>query len=188
MEPVPGQSPSWHRLEALYRGHYGELLRFAARRVDPETARDVISEVFVVAWRRIEEVPRRHPRAWLFGVARFVLANEVRAQGRRDNLITAASDLFPTYEPDVADGIATNASARWLLAQLSETDRELLMLTEQDGLSPSEAARVLNCSAATARVRLSRARRRLRALYDRSTHDAQSDYAAPTPGAETARS
>ncbi len=45
------------RFDALYRAHYGAVLRYAARRADPETARDVVAETFLVAWRRLSAVP-----------------------------------------------------------------------------------------------------------------------------------
>jgi DNA-directed RNA polymerase specialized sigma24 family protein len=44
--------------ESLYRRHYGAILRFAARRADEQSARDVTAETFLAAWRRLDAVPR----------------------------------------------------------------------------------------------------------------------------------
>src|ERR1700709_1790847 len=71
--------------EAIYRRHYPELLRFATARVDPDSARDLVAEVLLVAWRRFDDVPDP-ARPWLYGVARGVLANHIRSGHRRDVL------------------------------------------------------------------------------------------------------
>lgn len=67
---------------ALYREHYGAVLRYCRRRTDEETARDAAAETFLVAWRRREVVPQ-DPLPWLYGVARRVLANAARGAGRQ---------------------------------------------------------------------------------------------------------
>lgn len=61
------------RFEALYRAHYRAVRAYLLRRIDPETAQDALAETFLVAWRRLDEVPP-HTRAWLYGVARRILA------------------------------------------------------------------------------------------------------------------
>ena len=55
-------------VEALFAAHHRELHRFAARRVGPDDAQDVVADVFVVAWRRRDDVPDGAARAWLFAV------------------------------------------------------------------------------------------------------------------------
>lgn len=74
------------RFERLFAGHYGELLRFAQRRVGIDAAGDVVAETFLIAWRRLPEVPTEHARAWLYSTARHVIANELRARQRRNRL------------------------------------------------------------------------------------------------------
>ena len=68
---------SQQRFEAVYEQHAGAVKGYAMRRIDPARADDVVAEVFLVAWRRLEDMPPE-PRPWLFGVARRVLANERR--------------------------------------------------------------------------------------------------------------
>lgn len=154
--------------EHLYREHYGEILRYAARRVDADTARDVAAEVFASTWRRLDSVPAHAARAWLFTTARNALSNEYRTSSRRRRLtdkLTATVEAGAAV-PDPAQQVVDRDHVLSLLAQLPEVDREALELTEWDQLTASEAARVVGCSAATFRVRLHRARRRLLALYE----------------------
>jgi RNA polymerase sigma-70 factor, ECF subfamily len=72
------------RFEALFRDHAGAVRVYAARRAGLGDADDVVAEVFVIAWRRIDDLPE-DPLPWLLGVARRVLANRrrVRCGGRR---------------------------------------------------------------------------------------------------------
>ena len=69
------------------------VLAFAMRRADPDTAHDVLSETFLVAWRRIDELPAE-PRPWLLGTARKVLANHRRAAERRGALHERIDEAF----------------------------------------------------------------------------------------------
>ncbi|GAB2973724.1 RNA polymerase sigma factor [Nocardioides montaniterrae] len=147
---------------ALYDASFAAVLGYALRRVDqPADAADVVSEVFLVAWRRYAEVPPGDARPWLFGIARHVLNNTHRSGRRRDRLgarlrTTLARDVVP----DPATGVAAWDEVRRALLQLSPDDRELLMLVGWDGLTPTEAAYVLGIAPGTARMRLARARDR----------------------------
>ena len=81
------RAPSAARFEALYRACYQDLLGYALRRVErPESAADVVADTFLIAWRRIDEIPDEQARPWLFGVARNVMANHQRADRRRADL------------------------------------------------------------------------------------------------------
>lgn len=154
------------QFELLFRDHREALLRYAARRVGPDRAEDVVADAFVVAWRRLAEVPAEHQRGWLFGVARRVVANEVRSAGRRKRLawrVAGQPDLDAVDGPDVGEIV------RALLARMPQSYREALQLVEWDGLAATEAAVALGCSPAAFRVRLHRARRRLALDYQRAT-------------------
>jgi RNA polymerase sigma-70 factor (ECF subfamily) len=67
----------------LWDAHYDDVLSYAARRVDHETARDVAAETFLIAWRRRDDIPADRPFPWLLNVAWNVLANEARGHRRR---------------------------------------------------------------------------------------------------------
>ena len=152
------------RLDALWRDHAPAVVRYARRRVMPSEVDEVVAETFVVAWRRIDDVPD-YPLPWLLGVARGVSANLRRAARRRDALherVTAASETARAPDRGIGDDELSEALGAGL-ARLDEKDRELLMLVAWDGLSQSEAAVAMGCSRGALAVRLHRARRRLRA-------------------------
>jgi RNA polymerase sigma factor (sigma-70 family) len=155
------------RFRRVYIDNFEPLLAYALRRVEqPADASDVVAETFLVAWRRIHEMPEGdETRLWLYGVARRVLANHHRSGVRRDRLgdrlrqrITAVFAADPGSE--VPDRLTVQAA----LARLNDIDREVLLLTAWDGLEPREAAVVLAVAPGVVRSRLSRARARLREL------------------------
>lgn len=145
------------RFEAVFAEHYGPVLAYARRRAPAEVVQDVVAETFLVAWRRFDEIPKRQ-LPWLYGVARRVLANELRSARRRDALAERAAASIPASDPPAADPGLFEA-----LNRLTEHDRELLLLVAWEGLAPADAAEVLGCSRPAVRVRLSRARKRLAA-------------------------
>lgn len=161
-----GRELAQARFSRLYRVHGREVLAYALRRVeDREDAADVLAETFLVAWRRLGEVPGDpEAKLWLYGVARRVIANLQRTERRRSRL---AQRLGESLRAELAAGPASRGEAAAVLramAGLGAEDRELLLLVSWEGLSPSEAAKVLGVSSLAARSRLHRARRRLRAL------------------------
>jgi RNA polymerase sigma-70 factor (ECF subfamily) len=173
------------RLERLFAGHYRELLRFAQRRVGVDAAGDVVAETFLIAWRRLPEVPAQHARAWLYATARHVIANELRARQRRDRLSEHARDGIATdrmVADDHAAVIAEQLHVRAVLESLSQMDQEVLRLTEWERLDVSEAAAVLGCSRTAAKVRLHRARRRFarRLAASDSSRDLGCDEGLPS--------
>jgi RNA polymerase sigma-70 factor, ECF subfamily len=152
------------RFSDLYQRQYGPVLRYALRRIDPETARDVAAETFLVAWRQLDVVPIESGMAgpWLYGVARRVLANTERSRLRAERLTTRLGrQRRDTSVPDEAGSIAEIARIRAALATLSELDQEALRLVGWEELDLAAAALAMGCTRATMAVRLHRARRRL---------------------------
>jgi RNA polymerase sigma factor (sigma-70 family) len=152
------------RISELYRDHARDVLGYALRRTrNPEDAADVVAETFLVAWRRLGDVPLGgEARLWLYGTARRVLANQDRGARRRDRLAERLRDELRRQLPAAAHA-PEGGDLLAALAGLGEADRELLMLIGWEELSPTEAARALGISPLAARTRLHRARRRLRA-------------------------
>jgi RNA polymerase sigma-70 factor (ECF subfamily) len=146
------------QFEQLYRQHAGPVLAYARRRTTQEAGDDVVAEVFLVAWRRADEVPAQL-LPWLLGVARRVLANQRRGEHRgvalRDRI--RAEQLAGVRSPLGDDVPSPAVRALW---SLGVSDQELLMLSAWDGLSRAEAAEALGISVETLAVRLHRARRR----------------------------
>jgi RNA polymerase sigma-70 factor (ECF subfamily) len=160
----PNDSRS-RRFEAIFRTTHSRVLAYALRRsADPATAEDVVSETFLVAWRRLDIVPN-DPLPWLLGTARKVLANQRRSASRREAAVGPLVNLATVEPADPAtpteERIADDQAFAEAFARLGAEDQEVLLLIAWDGLAPREAAKVLGCSAATFSVRLYRARRRL---------------------------
>ena len=167
--PHRGDGADEALLASIYRRHSAAVLAYALRRCAPEDAADIASETFVVAWRRIADVPDEPAvRPWLYGVARRALANQRRGIRRRGALVTrVASHLAPHLETIPA--IEHHADSQLVLealGRLSDRDRELLILSTWEQLTPAEMAVVLDISGSAVRKRLFRARRRLAAVLD----------------------
>jgi RNA polymerase sigma-70 factor, ECF subfamily len=163
--PVSPASPTdiarRERFAQTFEKHYRAVTAYALRRATPAEAEDAVAETFLVAWRRLDELPEE-AKPWLLGVARRVLANQRRAAGRRRALTervagAQAGEEDPPRRPAVLQA----------LGRLSEADREVLLLVAWDGLSIQEAAAALRCTRTAAKVRLHRARRRFRAELHR---------------------
>jgi RNA polymerase sigma factor (sigma-70 family) len=149
------------RFEREYAAHYKSIFAYALRRTaDVQDAGDVVAEVFLTAWRRLDDMPEG-PQAllWLYGVARRTLANHARARRRQERLTAKVHAHSVSPPPDSAetDGDGSVAAA---FSRLRPDDQDILGLVAVEGLSPSEVAEVLRCTAVSARVRLHRARTR----------------------------
>jgi RNA polymerase sigma factor (sigma-70 family) len=151
----------------LYAENWDAILSYALRRARcPEDAADLVAETFLVAWRRAADVPAGpKARAWLYGVARRLLANQRRGARRRGRLVGRLREELAAaidYEAPPSGETAVMEA----LARLKEEDREVLMLAGWEQLEPAEIAGVLEISAVAARSRLHRARRRFRAAFE----------------------
>lgn len=162
------------RFRLLYDAAYVDLLRFVRRRAHPTHAEDVVGDVMLVAWRRLDDVPADHSaaRAWLFGVARHTLQNARRREDRYDAVAVRLAEAPPADAGEHHDLVSSRVDIAAAWPRLSATEQEAIALSVLDGLSAPEAATVLGISATAFRLRLSRARRTLRRLVDATTADA----------------
>lgn len=155
------------RLRTLADRVVEPVRRYLARRCDAATADEVLNDVLVVCWRRLDEVPGEPAESipWAIGVARNLLANAERAQRRRDRLTAKviALDPPPLAVLDAGDGEPTDDAfaVRDALTRLRRDDAELLRLWAWDGLESPQLATVLGISANAAAIRLHRAKKRL---------------------------
>lgn len=143
------------RAAALWDQHADAVYAYARRRVGASAAPDVVADVFAVVVAYPERVPD-DPLPWLYRTAWNVIANLRRADARRSS--------FAFEAPSVADPGSVVAERSVLfaaLAELSDADREALLLTAWEGLDAKRAAAAAGCSVGTFSVRLHRARRRL---------------------------
>lgn len=149
---------------ALYEAYHRRVYAYAVARAGRQLADEVVGETFLVAWRRLPELPRAAPLPWLLAVARNVVREQYRAHVRQQAIAAEMRAWISDAElsiADVADGVAERAGVLAALARMSEDDRELLTLVAWHGLAPAEAASVVGCSVPTYFVRLHRARKRL---------------------------
>ena len=152
------------RFRAFYAGTYADVLRFVVRRVPAYRAEDVTAEVFLVAWRRVDELPRTDDdaRAWVFGVARNVLLNDERGERRRRALAVRLAATAPPAPDDDPELVARRIDLAAVWPRLTAVDQEVLALAYWEDLTGPQAAHVLDISPVAYRLRLTRARRALR--------------------------
>jgi RNA polymerase sigma factor (sigma-70 family) len=155
-----------NRFDALFDSYSAAIVAYCSwRAASRSDAQDATAEVFLTAWRRLEDVPEGDAaRVWLYATARRVIANQRRSSRRRAALQERLTAEAAAYVPTSADQQET--LVREALRSLEPRDREVLLLAEWEELSASEIAAVLGCLTVTARGRLHRARRRFRAAFE----------------------
>lgn len=158
--------PEQQAFEDLYRQTVDRVMAYCLRHSgDPQVAEDAVSETFLAAWRRRSGI-RDLDLPWLIGTARNQLRNRHRTQQRQWALAERVQqyELLATPSPEVA--VETRDALLRALAVLDEDDREALLLTCWDGLTSTDAARVLGVAPGTLRVRIHRARARMSETLD----------------------
>jgi len=156
------------RFEAIYDAHAAVVKRYALRRAAASEADDIVAEVFLTAWRRLEELPGE-PRGWLLGVARRVASNTRRGDDRR----AALRERLVAERPACDQLAAPSSQLAEALLSLGAADREALTLIAWDGLTQREAAQVMGIREGAFGVRLHRARKRLQRAMARSGQGAK---------------
>lgn len=164
MNTRPNSTSDAAHFRSIYDLHAGGVTAYALRRCGANDAADVVAETFLVAWRRLDDVPPEpETRPWLLGVTRRVAANQLRGDRRRSELGRKLSsrlvDRFSEQPP--IERLDERSVLGAALARLSADDRELLMLVAWDGMTPTEVGVVMDLSSGVVRKRLFRARKRL---------------------------
>ena len=153
------------RFNALFAHSYDDVLRYCLRRLPVTDANDAASEVFVVAWRRIDTAPPGDDaRLWLYGIARNVVRNSRRSARRSIRLRSKVAGLAPETVDGPEHQVVQSDELRHALAtldRLSPKDQEVLRLRAMERLDIDEIAQVLDCTAEAARKRFERAAKRL---------------------------
>jgi RNA polymerase sigma-70 factor (ECF subfamily) len=151
------------RFSAMYEQNRSRVYAYAVSKAGRQLADEIVSEVFLVAWRRIADVPDP-PLPWLLVAARNVAASQFRTAVREQSIaaeMRSWRSQAQFAEGDIAEQVAERITVLTALATLPEPDRELLIAVAWHGLSARSAAQVVGCSTAAYFVRLHRARRRL---------------------------
>ncbi len=173
------------RFDALAGEVLQPLRRYLARRTDPTTADDALSDALLVLWRRLDDVPASPGEAlpWAYGVARGCLANAARGARRQRRLAErVARDDPPRLVIAAGEQEVDPEPVRAALAALRPPSAEVLRLWAWEQLAPAEIAVVLGVTPNAVSIRLHRAKKELVAELAR---DARKDGAgAGHPGAE----
>jgi len=156
------------RFDVLFADYRSDIVAYCSwRAATVSDAEDAVAEVFLTAWRRLNRIPDGDAaRVWLYATARRVLANQHRSRRRRLALHERLAESAASASQDSPAVGSGDEDVHGALRRLSPRDREVLLLAEWEGLTPSEIATILGCPTVTARGRLHRARRRFRAAYE----------------------
>jgi RNA polymerase sigma-70 factor (ECF subfamily) len=139
---------------------YEPLQRYLHRRCAPADFDDVFNDALLTVWRRLDDIPEDKVLPWAYGVARRSLANSRRGTSRRLRLVDRAGSATGPAGPSLWES-DREADLHTAIADLSETDREVVRLWAWEQLEPREIAHVLETTPNAISVRLARIRRRL---------------------------
>ena len=183
-----GPSVAEARFTQLYARFYSPICAYCNRRVRSEAGDDVVAEVFLTMWRRLDEVPDGDAAlVWLYGVAYRVIGHQWRSVSRRSRLRSRLQSAESRPVVGADDSGRDDVDSRRVLAalaRLNETDAEVLRLDAWEQLSTVSIAAVLKIEPDAARQRLHRARRHLAREYDALLSPPASSSVAPLGGAQ----
>lgn len=165
---------------SLYTAHRGSIHRYVARRYSGDID-DVVDEVFLIAWTKRSQAPEAEAQAWLYAVARRVIANKVRWQARLDRFSLLAGPLASSHAPGAGE---RDTAVHEALSALREADRELLLLMEWEGLSAEGAAAALGLPVTTVTKRLRSARESFRRAFALAVATPREGRSGPSESSE----
>lgn len=152
----------------LFERHARAVVGFASRRVGADAAEDVLSETFLVAFRRRASFDLRvdSARPWLLGIATRIIHRHRASEAKqlRSLLAQPPERARPDDSDGLSDRLDASASLRELaprVAALAKKDRDTLFLFAWGDLSYEETAQALGVPVGTVKSRLNRVRRLL---------------------------
>lgn len=167
----PPVTPAARAFEAIYQAEFDVVMAYFARRTaDPQTAADLTADTFVAAITSFATFDRTKgtARSWLLGIGRRVFAQHCEAVARGRDVVVRMNGrrvLSGDEIDDLVGRIDAEREGRELvaaMAALPALDREVIELVDLVGMTPKEAAIVLGVSSGAVRIRLFRARGKLR--------------------------
>jgi len=149
------------RFETLFDAYAPDVHRYLRRRMaQPADVDDLVADVFLIAWRKLSEIPRDGELPWLYRTAWMEFANQ-----RRKVIpfpVGGAAELegVVATEADPADRVVEDAEIASARKSLGVKDREVLRLAAWEGLTGDALGKALGMSTSAAASALSRARSR----------------------------
>jgi len=160
--------------DRIFALHQEPIRHFCLRRLPVDDVNDAVSEVFVVAWRRIDRSPDpEFALPWLYGIARNVVANSARSRRRRGRLRTKISGLRheePVSPERLVVRREEDQGVLDALERLRPADRDILRFKVWEELTNAEIGAILGVTPNAVAVRLNRARNRLAAELGMDTN------------------
>ena len=154
------------RFRRVFEEHYDAVARYCLRRLSREDADDVAAQVFVVVWRKVDEVPDGDGMLpWLYRIAHYEVSTLRRSVRRLGALRSRVGGLALTHPEDTESVVVRRFEYEAVLAalgSLSGRDREVIFLRSYEELPIAQIATVLGCSREAAAKRQARAFKRLR--------------------------
>jgi RNA polymerase sigma-70 factor, ECF subfamily len=155
----------------LYARHYRPIRDFCRRRVPSDLVDDVVAETFLVAWRRLDDIPAGDDAiVWLYGVAYRVIGHQWRSTARQRRLDDRLRSVVGRPALAADESVSDDDDCRLVLAaaaRLSHTDAEVLRLAAWEQLPVPDIAAVLDIAPNAVKQRLHRAKRNLAREYRR---------------------
>jgi RNA polymerase sigma-70 factor (ECF subfamily) len=168
---VTVMSPTDVRFAEIYGSYFKHVHAYFRRRTTPDRVDDATAETFLIAWRKIGQVPDGEDALpWLYGVANGVISNLWRGASRQKRLSQRLNAMGVESVAPPEEFVVMRQEAHQILTALSSlkrADQEVLRLSIWEDLSSKDLAQSLNISVDAARQRLSRARKNLARQYDR---------------------
>jgi RNA polymerase sigma-70 factor (ECF subfamily) len=168
--------------ERVYRANVDAVTAYFARRAaDPQVVADLTADTFVAAITSFESFDpgRGTARAWVFGIARRVYAAHCETYSQHQHRLQRLAgrrELDQDQVEELVNRIDAERACRDMAAELAalpERDRAVIELVDIAGLRPQEAATALGLASGTVRMRLLRARARLRRQASDNDPDAR---------------
>lgn len=183
MSTPPDPAATFEVVDAFAR-HAGLIFRALQRLGVPRAdVEDAVQDVFLIAHRRRESFDGTRAEAgWLYGIARRVASHRRRALGREQRKRAALPQPSPPPTPE--QGAAAQGELAALhdaLAGLEPARREVVVLTQIEGMTAPEVAAALGVKLNTIYSRLRLGRRDLVAALSATHASATADVEAEAP-------
>jgi RNA polymerase sigma-70 factor, ECF subfamily len=159
------------RFVEVYESFFRLVYGYCMRRTTPDKVDDAVADTFLVAWRRIGDVPDGAAALpWLYGVAFRVLNTQWRARSRRSQLETKLDSVGVVPVSSVEDYVVVGEEYQQVLQALSRlrvSDQEIIRLSLWEELSHADIGVIFDISPDAAKQRFYEARRHLGREFNR---------------------